>query len=169
MDKKCDTASPKTDKFFCRIIRQLFNLDELVHIFVALTLVIIALCMLGHAATYFARFNDVHSLLKAVNMVLLVLIVMELLWPVLSFLKKDPFTLNPFIYVCIISSIRRILIVEAEMSLGHYDHKAYALEIGISVGTIFVMTIVHYIYNKGHILEKRCSLPKKDDEQQQDS
>ncbi len=166
MDKNCDTISPKTEKFFCRIIRQLFNLDELVHILVALTLVVIALCMLGHTATYFMELNDVHSLLKAVNMVLLVLIVMELLWPVLSFLRKEPFTLNPFIYVCIISSIRRILIVEAEMSIGHYDHKAYALEIGISVGTIFVMTIVHYIYNKGHILEKRCSLPESDDEQQ---
>lgn len=163
MDKQCETNSPKLEKFFCRIIRQLFNLDEFVHILVALTLVVIALCMLGHTATYFAKLNDVHSLLKAVNMVLLVLIVMELLWPVLSFLKKEPFTLNPFIYVCIISSIRRILIVEAEMSIGHYDHKAYALEIGISVGTIFVMTIVHYIYNKGHILEKRCSLKDGDE------
>jgi hypothetical protein len=49
------------------------------------------------------------------------------------------------------------------MSIGHYDHKAYALEIGISIGTIFVMTIVHYVYNKGHILEKRCSLPENED------
>lgn len=158
MAKECNTNSPKVEKFFCRIARQLFNLDELVHILVALTLIFIALCMLGHTATYFTRLSDVHSLLKAVNMVLLVLIVMELLWPVLTFLKKEPFTLNPFIYVCIISSIRRILIVEAEMSIGSYDHKAYALEIGISVGTIFVMTIVHYIYNKGYILEKRCTL-----------
>ncbi|MBN2808973.1 MAG: hypothetical protein JXR80_05725 [Deltaproteobacteria bacterium] len=165
MDKQCNTSSPKTEKIFCRITRQLFNLDEIVHILVALLLVFIALCMLGHTATYFARLDDVHSLLKAVNMVLLVLIVMELLWPVLSFLKKEPFTLNPFIYVCIISSIRRILIVEAEMSIGHYDHKAYAMEIGISVGTILIMTIVHYIYNKGHILEKRCMLDDRSEQE----
>ncbi|MBN2706974.1 MAG: hypothetical protein JXR89_11100 [Deltaproteobacteria bacterium] len=159
--KHCDRPFPQAEKFFCRVIRQLFHLDELVHILVALTLVIIALLLLGHTASYFLYFRDVHGLLKAVNMVLLVLIVMELLWPVLSFLKKDPFTLNPFIYVCIISSIRRILIVEAEMSIGHYDHHAYVLEIGLSVGTILVMTIVHYIYNKGRILEKRCSLPER--------
>lgn len=159
----CDSLFPKAENFFCRVIRQLFHLDELVHILVAITLVVIALLLLGHTAKYFVHFDDVHGLLKAVNMVLLVLIVMELLWPVLSFLKKDPFTLNPFIYVCIISSIRRILIVEAEMSIGHYDHKAYALEIGLSVGTILLMTIVHYIYNKGHILEKRCSLPDRNE------
>ena len=161
MDKQYDAS--KTEKVFGYLIRHLFNLDELVHILVALVLVVIAICLLGHTAAYFTKLDDVHYLLKAVNMVLLVLIVMELLWPVLSFLRKEPFTLNPFIYVCIISSIRRILIVEAEMSIGHYDHKAYALEIGISVGTIFVMTIVHYIYNKGHILEKRCSLPGNED------
>ena len=160
-DKKNGNRSSGIENFFNKVIRQVFHLDELVHILVAVTLVAIAICLLGHTAGYFIKVNDLHSLLKAVNMVLLVLIVMELLWPVLSFLKKDPFTLNPFIYVCIISSIRRILIVEAEMSIGHYDHKTYILEMVLSVGTIFVMTIVHYIYNKGHILEKRCTMSDK--------
>ncbi|MBN2332573.1 MAG: hypothetical protein JXO49_10695 [Deltaproteobacteria bacterium] len=164
MEKPCSDDPQSSVHLLCRIVRQLFHLDELVHVLVALTLVIIALCILGHTVVHFKSL-DIHSLLKAVNMVLLVLIVMEILWPVLTFLKKDPFTLNPFIYVCIISSIRRILLVEAEMSIGHYDHKAYALEIGISVGTIFVMTIVHYIYNKGYVLEQRCALPETDEKQ----
>lgn len=138
-----------------RIIRGLFRIDELLHILVAVALIVISVCLLGHAVVQFVAHPAIHGLLRAVNVVLMVLIVLELLWPVLTFLKRDPFSLNPFIYVCIMSSIRRILLVEAEMSIGRYDHHAYLLEVGVSVGTIFVMILVHYIYNKGRLLEKQ--------------
>lgn len=165
MKKSFDDGEKSGRDLLSRPIQWLFGLDEIVHMLVALILVAIALSIMVDTVMSFKSF-DIHSLLKTVNMVLLVLIVMEILWPVLAVLKKEPFTLNPFIYVCIISSIRRILIVEAEMSIGSYDHHAYAMEMGISVGTILVMIIVHYIYNRGYIMEKRCGLPPDDEKQE---
>ncbi len=165
MRKQSDVEEKTERHLLHRPVQWLFGLDELVHLLVALVLVLIALSILVYTVISFHSFT-IHSLLNTVNMVLLVLIVMEILWPVLAVLKKEPFTLNPFIYVCIISSIRRILIVEAEMSIGNYDHRAYAMEMGISVGTILIMIIVHYIYNRGYVLEQRCILPPDDEKQE---
>jgi hypothetical protein len=36
--------------------------------------------------------------------------------PIVRFLKRKPFSLNPFLYIGIISSTRRILMIEAEHS-----------------------------------------------------
>jgi hypothetical protein len=60
---------------------------------------------------------DIKTLLHVLNDVLLVLIVTELMWPIIRFLKREPFTLNPFLYIGIISCIRRILLIEAEHSI----------------------------------------------------
>ena len=57
------------------------------------------------------------AILNVLNDVLLSLIIMELMWPIVRFLKRKPFSLNPFIYIGIISSIRRILLIEAEHSM----------------------------------------------------
>lgn len=157
MKTSCGAEGKSGRGLLHRPVQWLFRLDELVHILVALTLVVIALCILGHTIIN-VKVLEIESLLKAVNMVLLVLIVMELLWPVLTFLKKAPFSLNPFIYICIISSIRRILLVEAEMSIGNYDHDEFIMEMGISVGTILVMIIVHYIYNKCCVMRNEADL-----------
>lgn len=51
--------------------------------------------------------------------------------------------------------IRPILLVAAEMSICNYDHHACILEVGIGAGTIFVMILVHFIYNEGRLLEKQ--------------
>ena len=59
---------------------------------------------------------DTRAILHVINDLLLALIVMELMWPIVRFLKRKPFSLNPFLYIGIISSTRRILMIEAEHS-----------------------------------------------------
>jgi len=60
---------------------------------------------------------DLKTLLHVLNDVLLVLIVVELMWPIIRFLKRELSILNPFLYIDIISCIRRILLIEAEHSI----------------------------------------------------
>ena len=94
----------------------LIGLDDLMHFTVALILAICGgLILIKTIPNLFHP--DIKTLLHVLNDVLLVLIVMELMWPIIRFLKREAFTLNPFLYIGIISCIRRILLIEAEHSI----------------------------------------------------
>ncbi len=100
-----------------RFLRQMLIVaDDLMHFIVAVTLLVVAASILVKTLPNLIH-PDSKSLLHVLNDVLLVLIVMELMWPIVRFLKREAFTLNPFLYIGIISSIRRILLIEAENSM----------------------------------------------------
>jgi uncharacterized membrane protein (DUF373 family) len=92
-----------------------------------------------------------------INDVLLVLIIMEVLWTVLRYLKRQKFSLNPFLSIGIISSIRRVLVIGAQMSIGEmhdFDKvKVLFIELGINTGIILVLIVAYYIYNKTPLQE----------------
>ena len=94
----------------------LIVVEDMMHVLVAVVLLICAGLILVKTIPKLVD-PDIRNLLHVVNDVLLVLIIMELMWPIMRFLKREPFTLNPFLYIGIISSIRRILMLEAEHSI----------------------------------------------------
>ncbi|MBU1739071.1 MAG: hypothetical protein KKG35_13140 [Proteobacteria bacterium] len=127
----------------------LIMIDDIMHFLVAIILLACAALIL--ARTIPSLFNpEIKVLLHVVNDVLLVLIIMELMWPIMRFLKREAFTLNPFLYIGIISSIRRILMLEAEHSIvaqtaGHKAEWAtlwpVLAEMGVYVAIIFVLAV----------------------------
>ena len=133
-----------------RFLRQfLIAADDIMHFLVALTLLICAAFILVRAMAEFFH-PDPAALLHILNEVLLVLIIMELMWPIVRFLRREPFTLNPFLYIGIISSIRRILLLEAEHSaLARMagtakqwgDQWPVLAEMGVNVGIILVLSV----------------------------
>ncbi len=133
-----------------RILRQfLIVADDIMHFLVALILLVCAAFILVRALPNFLH-PDTTSLLHVLNDVLLVLIVMELMWPIVRFLKREPFTLNPFLYIGMISCIRRILLLEAEHSMlaqvtgkniEWYELWPVLVEMGVNVGIIFVLAL----------------------------
>ena len=99
-----------------RLLRQfIIAADDIIHFVVALILMACASLIIVRTLPNFLHL-DTLSLLHVLNDVLLSLIVMELMWPIVRFLKRKPFSLNPFLYIGIISSTRRILMIEAEHS-----------------------------------------------------
>ena len=74
---------------------------------------------------------------------------MELLWQVVRFLRREAFSLNPFLYIGMISSTRRILLIEAEHSLlsrmdGSVDWSGLwpvLAELGTNVFIILILAI----------------------------
>jgi uncharacterized membrane protein (DUF373 family) len=94
----------------------LIGLDDLMHFVVAMILAICGGLILIRTIPNLLH-PDITSLLHVLNDVLLVLIVMELMWPIIKFLKREAFSLAPFLYIGIISCIRRILLIEAEHSI----------------------------------------------------
>ena len=70
--------------------------------------------------TFFKNLNDDFPLdvITFVNDLLLVLIILEVLGTVRSYLANGETTLRPFLYIGIISATRRILAIGARTTLG---------------------------------------------------
>lgn len=149
-----------------KILRQvLIAADDIMHFAVAITLMVCAALILFRTIPNFFH-PDILSILHVLNDVLLALIVMELMWPIVRFLRRKPFNLNPFLYIGIISSIRRLLMIEAEHSmLTRLENKAtmwaelwpVLAEMGINVLIILLLAIaLRLISQKGVVTEGKA-------------
>lgn len=123
--------------------------DDIMHFIVAATLLVCAALIL--AQTIPNLFDaDTFSILHVLNDVLLALIVMELMWPIVRFLRREAFSINPFLYIGIISSTRRMLMIEAEHSMlsrmaqetNHWG-KVWPIlvELGVNVSIILILAV----------------------------
>lgn len=129
--------------------------DDVMHIVVAVFLVIAAFIMLGYAARNFLEISVV-SILHVVNDVLLVLIIAEVLWTIIRYLRREEFSLAPFLFIGIISSLRRILFIDAEMSMGTSPRtfNENIIELGVHVGIIFILVVAYLLVKKAKTYER---------------
>jgi len=143
----------KVNAFVCKTRRVLIFADDIIHILVAVALLLSAFFMIAITALNF-RSVGVSNILLVINDVLFVLIIMELLWTVLRYLRRQEFSLNPFIAIGIISSLRRILMLEAQMAMTEHTESYYLLsELGLNTLIVFVLVIAYYLVNKADNLK----------------
>ncbi len=94
------------------------------------------------------------SIINLVNDVLLALIILELLWTVIRFLKKQRFSLSPFLAIGIIAAVRKILLIEAQgssLDVMSYDK---LIEIGVSALLVIIFMAAYYMSVKSEKLEQ---------------
>lgn len=107
---------------------------------------------------FYAVMNIAHpsrdSIIHLVNDVLLALIILELLWTVIRFLKKQKFILAPFLAIGIIAAVRRILLIEAQASYAEQVAIEKLYEIGLSAGVIITLMAAYYLSVKAQKLEQ---------------
>ena len=101
--------------FVSRLRNMLLRLDDYVHLFVAIFLMAGAIVVLLHSATTLTSLS-IDSVLGLINDMLFVVIILELLWIMMSYLGRRRFPIASFIIIGIISSIRRSLLIEAQSS-----------------------------------------------------
>jgi uncharacterized membrane protein (DUF373 family) len=140
----------KKSHFNVRILRKvLIAADDIIHFVVAATLLVCAALILARTLPNLFH-ADTTAILHVLNDVLLALIIMELMWPIVRFLRREAFSINPFLYIGIISSTRRILMIEAEHSmLSRINDTAAAwsevwpalVELGANVGIILILAL----------------------------
>ncbi len=134
--------------------RNIFKIAEyVIYAFVALALVFIAGDVLLKAATDFVSGRSfAYTIIDVINQILLAIILMELLGTVVQHFTHGGFQLKPFLIVGIISSVRRILVVGASLSLkgtGTYQHfQESQIELGISVIVIVFLAISLLMINR---------------------
>lgn len=106
---------------------------------------------------YYAALNLLEPSLGAVihliNDVLLALIILELLWTVVRFLKKQKFLLSPFLAIGIIAAIRRLLLIEAQTSFMEHVPVEKLYEIGLSAVVVLVLMFAYYLSSKTEVGE----------------
>ncbi len=135
------------------IFRKLLLLVDIVfHILAALLLLVACGFMLFYASLNIMEPSR-SSMIALVNDVLLALIILELLWTVIRFLKKQKFSLGPFLAIGIIAAIRRILLIEAQTSLMEHTPVEKLYEIGLSAIVIIILMIAYYLSVKAQKLE----------------
>ena len=131
----------------------LVNVDIAFHVIAAFLLLVACGYILFNAALNILEPSRT-SMIALVNDVLLSLIILELLWTVLRFLKKQKFILGPFLAIGIIAAIRRILLIEAQTSAMAHTPVEKLYEIALSAGVIIVLMAAHYLSVKAQKLEE---------------
>jgi len=126
--------------------------DIIFHIMAALLLLAACGVILFYAALNLLDPSRA-SMIALVNDVLLALIVLELLWTVIRFLKKQKFSLGPFLSIGIIAAIRRILLIEAQTSLMEHTPVEKLYEMGLGAAIIITLMVAYYLSVKAQKLE----------------
>ena len=100
--------------------------------------------------------DAVLAVLGLVHDLLLVIILLELFRTTINFLKTKVITLEPFLYICVIASTRRILTTGAQISymdeLTDLVFNRYLMDLGANVLVVVALIIAVYV-------SRRASLP----------
>jgi uncharacterized membrane protein (DUF373 family) len=93
------------------------------------------------------------AVITLINDLLLVMIIMEVLRTVLSYLAERGGSLRPFLFIAAISATRRILAIGAQMSIAgdkltadKFQHEM--IDLGVNAGAILAICIALYLLGR---------------------
>ena len=132
--------------------RLLVKADMILHVVAAVLLLIACGFIFFYAVLNLANPSR-DSIIHLINDVLLALIILELLWTVIRFLKKQKFILAPFLAIGIIAAVRRILLIEAQTSFMEHVPNEKLYEIGLSAFVVITLMVAYYLSVKAQKLE----------------
>jgi uncharacterized membrane protein (DUF373 family) len=131
--------------------------DAVVYAMVGVVFFIAALGMLGYSVIAFpANLRETGfglAVVTLVNDLLLVMIIMEVLRTVLSYLQERGSSLQPFLFIAAISATRRILAIGAQMSVAGENiaperFQKAMLDLGANAGAILAIAAALYLLRR---------------------
>jgi uncharacterized membrane protein (DUF373 family) len=126
------------------------SVDTAIYLVVAVVFVVGAVAMLGYTVYTFAQQANSNAgfasaVVNLINDLLLVMIMMEVLKTILSYLEEHAISLRPFLFVGVISATRRILTVGAavavEQNLTHTELWMSLDDLLVNAGVILALSI----------------------------
>jgi len=131
------------------------TLDRWGYITAGISFLLLGMAVFVHAWYVFAitvGSKLIPAVLGMVHDLLLVIILLELFRTIINFLKTKTITLEPFLYICIIASTRRILTTGAQIAnledLTDDLFHRYLLDVGANVLVIVALVIALYMVRK---------------------
>jgi uncharacterized membrane protein (DUF373 family) len=140
-----------------KLIPWLQGADGLVYGLVGIVFLAAALAMLGYSVVTFLTNVSGEgfplAIVALVNDLLLVMIIMEVLRTVLSYLEARGSSLQPFLFIAAISATRRILAIGAEMSvagdtLTPAKFQQGMIDLVANAGAILVIAVALYLLGR---------------------
>lgn len=132
------------------------TLDGLGYITAGFSFLLLGMVVFAHAWYAFVTKVAAGVLPAALSLIhdlLLVVILLELFRTIINFLKTHIVKLEPFLYICIIASTRRILTTGAETAYSEnltteVFHR-YLLDVSVNVLVIVALVIAVFLARKG--------------------
>jgi uncharacterized membrane protein (DUF373 family) len=153
--------SPEGRRFSHRVERGVIPVlegaDALIYSLVGLVFLLAAAGMLGYSVMAFPGNLDHDgfpiAIITLINDLLLVMIIMEVLRTVLSYLAERGGSLRPFLFIAAISATRRILAIGAQMSvagdtLGPDRFRQSMIDLGVNAGAILAIAVALYLLGR---------------------
>ena len=146
------------------VIPALEAADAIVYALVGLVFLLAALGMLGYSLVAFPaslrQTGFALAVVTLVNDLLLVMIIMEVLRTVLSYLQERATSLQPFLFIAAISATRRILAIGAQMSVtgdslsaGRFQQAM--IDLAANAGAILAIAAALYLLARRATIEDR--------------
>jgi uncharacterized membrane protein (DUF373 family) len=155
-DRGVDAQPPET-AIERRILPLLENADAVVYGLIAIVFLVAALGMLVYSVLVFpSSLSDEGfplAIITLINDLLLVMIIMEVLRTVLSYLSERGGSLRPFLFIAAISATRRILAIGAQMSitgdtLPSDRFQQAMIDLGVNAGVILAIGVALYLIGR---------------------
>lgn len=150
-----------------KLIKNLEYFDAGVQVLLAALLFAAALVILGISAyNFFEQIYDnyLNAVINLIHELLLIMILLELVATIITYLKERTIPLAPFIIIGIISSLRKLLTIGAQMSISdsyiHTEDKIfnrYLIELGVHTAIVFVLVVALLLVKKYRTPVKQTS------------
>jgi uncharacterized membrane protein (DUF373 family) len=135
-------------------VRLLEYADQAVYVVVGLLFLTAAVAMGVYSVVSFVR--DLRDdfpldLITFINDLLLVLIVLEVLGTVRNYLETGATSLEPFLYIGIISATRRILAIGAQTTLGEVKNESFdhlMIDLGVNGAVVLALAVALFLFTR---------------------
>lgn len=122
-------------------------LDSLILVSVAIGTIGLAIVMVIDLAMDFI-YKEEHSIPHYVSEFMFILIIVELFRQVIRLINREPLSLNPFIFIGVISSIRGVIIMQMKMAIGEVEVRDGMITILANGFLILILFVCYYLYAK---------------------
>lgn len=164
----CPRCNARKDKFHPGVkmpekpsaLARLYLAEDLAYYFIAFILFFSATALIGITVMHLTKGLTTINILNVVNDVLLVVIILEIFSTVLLYLTERRISLTPFILIGVISSIRRILMVSAMMSVQENMSAEFfdrsIKELVVSTSIVLALIAAYFLLSKVLPTAERC-------------
>ncbi|MBF8251569.1 MAG: hypothetical protein HW382_1197 [Deltaproteobacteria bacterium] len=136
---------------FLKTLNSIFSItDNVILVFVALGIVYLAVQLLFDAIYDAIVLWTQHTIPHLLSEMMFVLIMMELFRQVWKQINKEAFSLNPFLYIGFIASIRGLLLTQMAISMDDVEWTQGTIQISVHAGILLLLVVCHLLYNKNY-------------------
>jgi uncharacterized membrane protein (DUF373 family) len=141
------------------VLRLFRHAETVLHASVAIVLVLIATAALIHTVAHMTLTGNgfLAGVLNAINGVLLVVIVLEILRTVLAHFTEEGFPLHDFLVIGIISATRHILTVAVRLTVSQASRESVTLsllELLASAGVVLGLVVALFVVSRSGPVER---------------